>query len=786
MIEFEECLKDSPKFRTQLEENELSVNDLENHLEKTAKVCSSVVDTGKLYSQAVAALISEFESLSPLFSKDGFVQGSMKKMCNTLSEAQSCLSILLDQMQRSIVGGIQSFIKADIKKVKDTKKYFDKISDECDNALHKNSQLMKTSKASEIEETENVLIATSSCFSHTALDYSFQINVLQSKRRFYLLGQLLNFMNAQFAFYKQGCEVLNSFEPYLKELNSKLNVMQQEFNHDLKEMEERHTLVQKKQSERESHKKMSLGRKPSDSVLMEGYLFKRASNAFKTWNRRWFTIQNNKVYYQKRTKDVQTELCDLRICTVKHAYDIERRFCFAIVCPTKCWYLQADTEQDLQDWINVMQIGIAKALNESQPDGDSDADSVSTNSTGGFDTVERFHPQYLLEKIRSLPGNNTCADCASPNPKWASINLGIILCIECSGIHRSLGVHISKVRSITLDDWEPESIKLMMELGNDVVNNVYEAIYIADMKKPNESSTRAEREAWIKSKYVEKRFVVKIRPRRKSKLKKLMRQKPVKKGQDGSIRKWSFNKDQDEMMSLAQALTDIPPVAHPETSSESDGSGKEGSEKEVSASPLVIRPHLDSNNEGCSSSEDEWGEDQLKSLPPSHLLYEAAKVKNISLMVLAVANGSDVNWVNMTDGGKSPLQQSVISGSVTASEYLLQQGADVNLRDSQGRTALHHAALHGSTGHACLLLKRGANQEIPDENGENALRIALKYYHADIVTLLRLAKLNDQMKESDISFVSDETFTNVVKDFSNMASQTPERLRRNPDRQTTV
>lgn len=60
----------------------------------------------------------------------------------------------------------------------------------------------------------------------------------------------------------------------------------------------------------------------------------------------------------------------------------------------------------------------------------------------------------------SVPGNNKCADCDTENPTWASINLGIMLCIECSGIHRSLGVHISKVRSVTLDDWEPDLQKV--------------------------------------------------------------------------------------------------------------------------------------------------------------------------------------------------------------------------------------------------------------------------------------------------------------------------------------
>jgi len=96
----------------------------------------------------------------------------------------------------------------------------------------------------------------------------------------------------------------------------------------------------------------------------------------------------------------------------------------------------------------------------------------STNSNSSNESVdqieetERAFPQACLHLLHTLSGNTKCHDCLAPSPSWASVSYGITLCLQCSGKHRSLGVNVSYVKSLTLDSWKRTEILCMLEGGN--------------------------------------------------------------------------------------------------------------------------------------------------------------------------------------------------------------------------------------------------------------------------------------------------------------------------------
>lgn len=133
-------------------------------------------------------------------------------------------------------------------------------------------------------------------------------------------------------------------------------------------------------------------------------------------------------------------------------------------------------------------------------------ESVSSKEHDLDFTAQTMGPKQLLAKELKRNGNSQCVDCEVANPDWGSINLGVFMCLSCSGIHRQLGTHISQVRSVDLDDWVHEWIEVMQSNGNNKANAELERYIPKSIKKPRPTSSMAIRSAFIFAKYQDRAF----------------------------------------------------------------------------------------------------------------------------------------------------------------------------------------------------------------------------------------------------------------------------------------
>ncbi|KAG4425837.1 hypothetical protein IFR04_001044 [Cadophora malorum] len=277
------------------------------------------------------------------------------------------------------------------------------------------------------------------------------------------------------------------------------------------------------------------------------------------WHKFWIVLDAGKVSEYSNWKqklDLHMEPIDLRMASVREARNAERRFCFEVITPQYKRVYQATSEDDMNNWISAINNAIQSAVEgrdmreapAKQPEAHSIRRDIGSILTGKSSSMNYGHnhsatqssaaanngvfrrttvgarpayhrqgssgfdesPDKLLQVLREADqGNCWCADCGSGiKTEWVSINLAIILCIECSGIHRSLGTHISKVRSLTLDinSFTTDIVELLLLVGNRVSNMVWEA-KLDQSTKPSPQATREERLRFITAKYVDRAYV---------------------------------------------------------------------------------------------------------------------------------------------------------------------------------------------------------------------------------------------------------------------------------------
>ncbi|CAJ0890885.1 8220_t:CDS:10 [Entrophospora sp. SA101] len=476
------CQEDPPEFRKELFSCENSLFGLETCIENLVKLARSSVEIASEYTRKQFQFAEELKNFA-IQQPESIIKSFLIKYSTSLQEIEKSRGILNSSVNSMFIESLESFKKNEISPLKAMKKKFEKASNEADIALH--NYMNKTPSSTKIYEASVEVSKTRKELHLRYIDYVLKLNQLEAKKQFEFMEYILALMFSGKSFYHQCYETMKDLEPGMKNVTKLLHETRSKYDSDLK------TSDKIKQSILEMAKDTYNPLNSFKKSIRKVNIDKRV---MQSWSRKYFTISGELLYYRNRNIKIPNNeisgVIKLRVCHVKPIDNIDKRFCFVIISPTRTYILQAENQEDMEDWINCLNAAATMALY---------SDNVSTSSQKVDSNISQFRESGLtkeelqlkynfINKIKEIAGNSKCADCRT-------------------SVHRSLGVHISKVRSLMLDKWEQESIDIMLKLGNSKINEIFEAKLDEDYKNKIITDPSWKRDKFITDKYVKKEFV---------------------------------------------------------------------------------------------------------------------------------------------------------------------------------------------------------------------------------------------------------------------------------------